>query len=71
MRMADALKASWTTLTHAMQTDTRFTILERDHLTRINTQLDAGAVSTSRADDMFVVHCLKRFCDEPENYAPV
>jgi len=70
MRNADALKASWTTLCHAMQTDTRFTIMEREMLTRINVVQDAAG-DTTRYMDKFIAHCMKKFCGQTENYSPV
>ncbi len=67
MKAADAFMASWITLTHAMQTDTRFTVDERAALTALNTRLDAAGVST-KEDDMLVVDCMKKFCSQNENY---
>jgi hypothetical protein len=68
MKNADGLKASWTTLCHAMKTDARFTPDEQAALTAIDVVLDAAGVTTQQ-QDMVLVQCLKKFCTQmPGNY---
>ncbi len=66
MFAADALMASWITLTHAMQTDVRFKEFFSG-LTALNTKLDAGGVST-KEEDLMVIQCLINFVCCGENY---
>lgn len=67
MKAADALKATFTALVHAMKTDTRFSVAERADLTAIDVVLDAGN-PTSRTQDLEVVNLLKKFTCQNANY---
>jgi len=70
MKHADPLKAAWTALVHAMQTDSRFTEAEQAGLTAMNIIQDANQ-PTYIDHDMLVLNCLKRiFADMPATYNP-
>ena len=70
MRTADGLMASYTTLCHALQSDTRLTILERDRMTAINLVQDGGG-DTTREEDTFIAHIMQKFACQTPNYSPV
>jgi len=69
MKAADAYMASWITLTHAMQTDSRCTEDEKAALVIMNDKLDLGGDSTME-EDFLVLQALKRtFSDMTSFYA--
>lgn len=64
MKSTDGLYATFTTLVHAMKSDTRFSTYEQADLTAIDVLLDASS-DTTRDHDMRVIGCLKKVaCDE-------
>ena len=70
MRNADACMASYTTLCHALQTDTRLTILEQARITAINIVQDAAG-DTTREEDAFIAHIMQKIACQTPNYSPV
>lgn len=70
MKIADPFAASWTTLVHAMQTDSRLTPDEQSELTAMNVVQDAAG-NTTLEQDLLVLKCLQKLMsDMPSFYNP-